>query len=377
MAAFAYRLATEADEADLRRLLRESPMPGAISVTFEREPHYFRAAAIEGFHQTIVCRDSQTDALLGMGSRSVRPVYLNGTVQLVGYMSQLRLSPHHGWGMSAARAVTQGFEFIHTLHADGRAPFYLMSVIADNSPARRLLESGLPAIPRLQPYALWHTYVVYLGQAKRPAPLPAGLRLEPGDTSYVPGILDCLQRNGAGCQFAPYWCSETLFNPDCTPDLRPEDFLLALKGKRVVGCIAAWDQSRFKQSVVHAYAGLIGRWPLARVALNRLAPLGWWPKLPAPDTPWRNCYASHLAVDDADPAVFTALVRAFYRRARDQGFSYFILGLAEADPLSQMVRRGYRHITYPSQIYLVGWEDSWEAISRVDRRPPGLEVAVL
>ncbi len=377
MAAFAYRLATEADEADLRRLLRESPMPGAIAVTFEREPHYFRAAVVEGFHQTIVCRDSQTGALLGMGSRSVRPVYLNGTVQPVGYMSQLRTSPHHEWGMDSARAVAQGFRFFHTLHADRRAPFYLMSVIADNRPARRLLESGLPDLPRLQPYALWHTYVIYLGEAKRPAPLPADLRLEPGDTTHIPAMLDCLQRNGVGRQFAPYWAAETLFHRDCTPDLRPEDFLLALRGQRVVGCIAAWDQSQFKQSVVRAYTGPIGRWPLARLALNRLAPLGWWPSLPAPDTPWRYCYASHLAVDKSDPAIFAVLVRALYRRARDRGYNYFILGLEEADPLSQMVRRDYGHITYPSQIYLVGWEDSWEAIAHVDRRPPGLEVAVL
>ena len=374
MAAFAYRLATETDEADLRRLLRESPMPGAIAVTFEREPHYFRAAAVEGFHQTIVCRDSQTGALLGMGSRSVRPVYLNGTVQPVGYMSQLRASPHHPWGLGLARAVAQGFTFFHTLHADRRAPFYLMSVIADNRPAQRLLESGLSGLPRLQPYALWHTYVVYLGQAKRPAPLPPGLRLERGDIARTPAILECLQRSGAGRQFAPYWSAETLFNPDHTPDLRPEDFLLALRGQRVVGCVAAWDQSRFKQSVVRAYSGPIGRW---RAWINRLAPLGGWPCLPAPDTPWRYCYASHLAVDDADPEVFAALVRALYCRARDQGYNYFILGLAEADPLSRMVRRGYRHVTYPSQIYLVGWEDSWEAISQVDRRPPGLEVAVL
>ena len=35
------RLATPADEAFLRRLLRDNPMPGSISLTYEREPDYF------------------------------------------------------------------------------------------------------------------------------------------------------------------------------------------------------------------------------------------------------------------------------------------------------------------------------------------------
>ena len=217
MASVTFSLATEADEADLRRLLRQSPMPGTIAVTFEREPHYFRGAAIEGFHQAIACRDQETGALIGMGSRSVRPVYLNGTVQPVGYMSQLRTSQQHPWGMGRGRVVARAFQFFHTLHADARTPFYLMSVIADNRPAQRLLTSGLPGLPHLQPYIRWHTYIIYLGQARRPSPLPVGLRLERGDAAQVSAILDCLQRNGAPRQFAPFWRPRRFSIPTVRP----------------------------------------------------------------------------------------------------------------------------------------------------------------
>ena len=41
MSRISVELATSADDADLRRMLRENPMPGAISVSFEREPNYF------------------------------------------------------------------------------------------------------------------------------------------------------------------------------------------------------------------------------------------------------------------------------------------------------------------------------------------------
>src|SRR5882757_5465832 len=43
-AATRFAVATEADESAIRRLLRENPMHGDVSVAFEREPNYFRGA---------------------------------------------------------------------------------------------------------------------------------------------------------------------------------------------------------------------------------------------------------------------------------------------------------------------------------------------
>jgi len=370
-----FALATQTDDAELRRLLRENPVSGAISLTFEREPCYFRAAAVEGpFHQTIIGREAETGEIVGMGSRSVRPVYLNGAVQSVGYMSHLRANLKRPWGLSLARNLAQGFEFCHRLHADGRAPFYLMSVIADNQPARRLLSSGLPGMPRPHEYARLYTYAVAPARRKRPLPLPVGLRLARGNAGYIDAIVDCLQRNGARRQFFPYWTTDTLCSPDQTPGLAPEDFFLALDGERVVGCLALWDQDCIKQTVVRGYAGAIARW---RWLINIAARWGGWPILPPPPTPLRYCCASHLACDDDDPAIFAALLRAFYNAVAERGYDYFMLGLSSADPLRAVVIRTYRYITYTSQLYLVAWEDGLEAVSQVDARTPGPELALL
>ena len=52
------RVATSIDDPDLRRLLRENPMRGEISVSLEREPDVFLAGSTEGErHHTIVARD--------------------------------------------------------------------------------------------------------------------------------------------------------------------------------------------------------------------------------------------------------------------------------------------------------------------------------
>ncbi len=374
MPSILFDLATEADDVALRQLLRDNPMPGSISVTFEREPSYFIASAVEGdFHQTIVGRETGSGQVVGMGSRSVRPTYVNGVVQPVGYMSQLRATASYGWGLQLARAIAKGFEFSHTLHADGRAPFYLMSVIADNRPARRLLASGLAGLPRLREYARLYTYAVYTSRRQRPLPLPRGLRLGRGRAHHLNGIVDCLQRNGERHQFTPHWTAETLFHPDSTPGLCPENFLLAIAGDHVVGCLAEWDQSSFKQTIVRGYSSTLGQW---RLWINLAARIAGWPPLPDTGSPIRHCFASHLAVDDDDRAVFAALLRAVYNDAVERGFNYLMLGLAETHPL-RPVAESYRHILYPSQLYLVAWEDGWNKIDKVDGRVPHPEIATL
>jgi hypothetical protein len=204
--------------------------------------------------------------------------------------------------------------------------------------------------------------------------MPDGLRLAQGSPIHINEIAECLQRNGARHQLAPCWTSETLFHPDHTPDLAPEDFFVALDRDRVVGCLAAWDQNRFKQSVVRGYSGTLSRW---RGLANVGARLAGWPVLPPPHTPFRHSYASHLAVDDDNPQVFAALLRALHNHLAAQGHSHFMIGLSKANPLLPIVTASYRHITYASQLYLVGWEDSLEAISRVNNQVPGPEIAVL
>jgi hypothetical protein len=356
----------------MRRLLRENPMPGQISLSFEREPDYFIGAGIEGpFHQTIIGRDQQRGEIVGMASRAVRQVYLNGRPQSVGYLSQFRLKPDY---RAMRRLLGGAFEFLRTLDQDGRTPFYLASIIADNNPARRLLTAGLPGWPCFQPYHPWHTLAITCRRQRNPLALPAGLRLIRGQAELQEGILDCLARNGSQQQFAPVWSRELLFNSRHTPDLKPEDFFLVIEGERVRGCLALWDQNRFKQTVVRGYSGLFKRW---RWAINLGARLWGWPHLPAPHSPFHFAFASHLAIDHDRVDLFGPLLRAVYNEAASRGYSYFMFGLNESHPAFSLVRTTYRYIDYRSQLYLVNWPDSPVPRPQLEARPPGVEIAVM
>lgn len=369
------RLATSADDPALRRLLRENPMPGSLSLTYEREPDYFIAACMEGtLSQTIVQVDNGTGGLLGMGARIIRPMYLNGEIQNVGYMSHLRADLHRPWGLSLARQLARAFKEFHRFHTDGRVPFYLMSIIADNASARRLLTSELPGLPHAREYTRMFTYVISPRNLRAEVPPPKGMRSQNGTVELIPEIIECLQRNGQRQQFFPSWRSTNLFTADQTPNLRPEDFLLVLNGSHVTGCLALWDQTPFKQTVVHGYHGGMMRW---RPVINLLSRFVDVPYLPPIGTSIQYCFASHLAVDRDDPNVFAVLLRAAYNAAHQRGCNYFMLGMSGDNPLRRVLVKNYLHITYPSQIYLMGWDDGLEAIKQVDNRVPGLEIAVL
>jgi hypothetical protein len=372
MSKITLHLANPSDDPELRELLRENPIPGKISVSFEREPNYFIGAKLGCVsNQTIIARDRKGGEIIAMGSRSMRNVYLNGTVQLVGYLGELRISQPY---RVMRRALTKAYTFIHQLHQDRQVPFYITSIIEDNLPARRLFSRGLPGLPRYQEYARMHTLAIYSRRRRRELPLPDGLQLVRGSSKHKDEIIACLQRNGPRYQFAPYWDRNSLFNLQTTPDLAPEDFTLVLDNEKVLGCLALWDQSRYKQTVVRSYAKPLARW---RGLVNVGGRLMGWPVLPSPYEPFHFSYASHLAVDDDNPEIFAPILRALYNHAANQGNSYFMIGLSEASPFLPLVTTSYQHIEYPSQLYLVAWDDGIEHISQVDDRVPGMEIAIL
>ncbi len=365
-----FELATQADDSDLRRLLRESSFPGSISLSFEREPNYFDASVLEGpFHQTIVARERNSGEVIAFANRSVRPVFVNGEVRNIGYLSQLRVKQAYRDGLYLARGLAAGFRKFRELDRDGRAPFYLLSIVEENEPAKRLLSSGLPGYPTVRPYTRMLTYAVYTVARKRASRLPGKLEIIQGSDTTACAIVEFLNRCNERRQFAPFWTTETLFKAN----LSPADFFLALDSDRMVGCIARWDQTPFKQTVVRGYSDVLG---LFRKLLNLGVSLGFWPYLPPPGTPLRHAFACHLAIEGNSPGILKVLLRAVYNASSMRGDAYFVIGIPESSLYRQYLRP-FRPIKYTSIIYLAGFGPGYEGLDTLDGRDPGLEIAIL
>lgn len=355
-----FSLATEADDAGIRRLLRENPMAGRISLSLEREPDYFAEARHSGdAHQTIVARNGCR--VVCVGTCSFRQRFVNGTPCRVGYLGGLRLDARLG---GRSDILLRGYRYFHELQHANPADFYFTSIAADNHRARQFLERNLTGMPR---YEHVDDFVTTL------LPVPRSGRVETFEMS-APGVgesLAVLLEHNSRYQFAPHWTAEEL-QAQCQLGLRPGDFRAVRDRGKPIDCAALWDQRSFKQTVIRGYAAPLA-W--ARPWINFAARLLRRPGLPAVGAVLAHAAVSHLAVPADQPEKLADLVRSLFPIARSKGIEWLTLGFAAADPRRAALRNRFAAREYHSRLYHVRWPDlPGEA---PDGRLPFPEVALL
>jgi len=366
-----FRPANRGDDRELRRLLRDNPVPGSFSLAMEREPDFFVGAGIEGdVSQTVVAQAEGDNGLCGLGSRAVRDAYVNGEMVRLGYFGQLRVDRV----ARGKRGILEGgFQALRELHDADDTPFYVTTIIEGAEAARRALTSGREGMPTYREHEVMCTLALPLRRFVR-TPQYSGFIVRRALLEDMDAVSACLQSSYARLQFAPSWTAADLLDPERTPGLSPADFVIATRGDRVIGCVATWDQSGFKQTVVHGYSGLLR---YARPLVNLSAPITGLPHLPAAGDPLPHAYLSHVAVEDNDCDVLRAVLARAFNDAVGRDWSYLTLAFAKRNPLLQTVKASFRHMEYRSVIYTVFWEDGREAVEYLDDRIPHLELAVL
>jgi len=195
---FALELATAADDLELRELLRRSPIPGQISVTFEREPSFFDSCRIRGdFFQVAVGRDRTTGKIIGLGTRSVASGFVNGQPLPLGYLADLRLEPQYRGGTLMARA----YRFLRQLHEDRRTRLYTTLVFSENHAALATIASGRAGLPQYHDIGMIHSPGINIRPVK--LPIDASCEIVRGSPELLTEIVECLNRNNSRRQFAP------------------------------------------------------------------------------------------------------------------------------------------------------------------------------
>lgn len=353
------------DEAVVRKLLRDTPMQGAVRLALLREPDANLASGIEGHkHDTILVKDSGSDQVLGIGNRSVRPLYVDGQARSVGYLGLLRVNS----GRAGIRRLAAGFRGLEQTHSGNELAWDLTSIIEDNTAVVRLLERGLKGLPHYMPVAKLSTFIVSAtGKAAN-----AGHNVESASNEDLGEIVSCLQEYLSQYQFSPYWNEQDIRDERLCKNLSPDDFLVIRDGAKVASCLAIWDQKTFKQAVVQGYSGVTS---YLRPALNVLLYLLGKPRLPNAPGELNMAYISHLAVRDNDPSRFKDMVSAARNVAAKRGIEYLALGLTTVHPLHEVMRTAFPHYRYASNLYTVHWDRCPTDV--LHGRIPHVEVAVL
>ena len=238
-----FSIASEKDDFDLKKCLRSIPMEGSISIAFETEPSYFNAITVQGKkQQVVICKDE--NQLVGFGTIAVKPVFLNGKIVEIGYLSGLRGYPQYRKGTFLARA----YKSLKKLIKENNLSFCLTTIIEDNLVARKILESGRAGLPNYNFFGNFSTFLI----KPRKKIQGNGLEIVKGNKRPLEEIIEFMNTNGSKKQFYPY-IEEKDFGSDYLRGLSQENFYVALNGSEIIGLVAKWDQESFKQTRVVGY----------------------------------------------------------------------------------------------------------------------------
>lgn len=354
-----FALATEPDDPEIRRLLRENPTPGQISLSLQREPDYFSDALVPGHaRRTLIAREN--GRVTCIGSCTVRQRFVNGRPRSVGYLGELRLDNAFAGRFDILR---RGYDFFRELESASPADFYFTSIAAHNVKARRFLERGLPGMPA---YEFLGEFVTVVLRTMR-----SGTRKVPLCSCAGHEIISRLNAFNRQYQFSPAWS---------VPELRALQ-LLGLGESVLMGSpeqpsasAALWDQRGFKQTLLRGYGPSLAT---LRPVLNLAARLLGQPNLPPPNTILANALLTLLLVSPEAPAPFLQLLAALRNRAFEQGLELLTLGFAGNDPRLAIVRSHFRRREYLTRLYLVRWPEFGGSVSALDTRILAPELALL
>jgi hypothetical protein len=350
------------DDEAIRALLRSTAMGDDMAVSMTREPDAFAADAIMGDRtHTTVLRDAAGE-VLGVGSRHVRERYVNGCLARVGYLGALRRDERVA---RRARLLPMCYDHLLQTHEHDEADFDLTSIVDDNTAAKRLLERGLPGMPKYTKYAPWLTLLIPTTRRAR--------AIDAARQDDMPQVAALLQSTYRNYQLSPRWRVEDLPPSPRTLGLSVDDMAVVRERHRIAGCAAVWDQRDMRQVVVSRYAPTINRW---RGLINIGASLTGQSGLPAPGSAMRLGYLSHWAVEPGNGAMLRDLIDACRLRAHMKGLHWLAMGISPDHPLLGTVCKAVRPRIYRSTLYLVHGPDTMP-LRVLDARLPHVEVATL
>lgn len=365
---YEFKLATMAEEGALRSILRQTSMPGKISLSFQREPDFFLAEhAGNSSSQVIVVQDAESNKIVGFGCRGLRRAYVDGETKTIGYLAGLRGLPEVRGGTLLARA----YKFIKELHGDGKVPYYVTTIFDDNVYAKTLLTSGRAGLPVYHPLGSLRTYLIPLYRRQRGIINHHVVKVAENNLQMA---VRCINSFNSQYQLSPnYSTDDFLGQTDLLPHLKPQNLYAYIRDSHITATLGVWDQTPFKQSVVAGYSKL---YSTVRPLLNVTAAMGFSAKLPRVGQSLPYLYAPFLSYSPGHGEDFLCLLCHILAEWSQKGFAYLLLGLHEKHPLASTLQKSSA-ITLSSTVYVVHWKDGLNDALPSQFNLPHLEIATL
>jgi GNAT acetyltransferase-like protein len=344
------RLATPADDALLRSILRSNGMPTWVDMAIEREPSFFAAKDLYGRDWAVIAEDN--DEVVGMYTASVLPVHVNGRLEQVGYLGGLRVNAAH---RRRIRYLREGYASIEPLAPTcGTVAWWFTVVAAENHSARRLFEAGIKGLPA---YHLQGDYVTYA------LPTARGRRLglwRQADEADLNRMLELHNRQAACFHYSP------VLDRALVGRIGRDRFYLHEQDGAILALAALWDQRAFKQVVARRYRAPVGAFV---PCYNLYARLSRRIPLPRAGGALDQTFIAFLAIAEGAMPMAASLLQDLLSLCETPAAS---IGLHGGHALTDVLER-FKPIRYPAKVYAVSFDQK----PAVDLRPAQPEAALL
>jgi hypothetical protein len=370
--------ATAEHDELIRRLLRENPIPGEVSFSFEHEPSYLKVTHGLGDDRTILALEN--NKLLCMGRCITRHHYINGKSRRVGYLGELRLDSSVQGRFDILR---RGYKFFGELHKLNPLDFYFTSISEDNQRSIRFLERKLPGMPHYEFLTNLSTFLIPVPKSRLSLARISNrlkkrlashkLRAEQGKSSQTEQVMNFLNHFAKRHQLTSQWNHEDFLRLSSL-GLQMEDFQMIFAGPKLVACCALWDQRSFKQTVIRDYGK---KTRVVKPWFDLLSKAIGVPGLPAIGSALSFACLSPLAMEVVDKELFFSLVESCLLRAARRNLEFIVVSLPNNAPYQGLLAQKISVWEYKTRIYGVQWENHEIDPDRLDPRPFFPEVAFL
>ena len=379
------RQARPEDDEGRRALLAGVAMDADLSLSVRRAPTVDAMYALHATAWESWVVAGSNDGIEGMGSVLVRDGYIDGVAGKVGYLGDLRFSTRAEGRHLLDRAYGPILAGVQDRFG---CNYFLTAIISSNARARRALtvqtersaRRGRPRYTLLREFDIRSLHLVVpridvvpnavrdLLFRRRPV---AVRRAAATDIPAVAALLDeDARRRPLGY---PMPEAELRRRLATWPGLTIGSFHVAECDGAIVGCVAPWDASPVKQTVVAGYSGAMARVRLMHDAAARLLRR---PLLPKAEEPFCYQYLTHLAVPSGDVGVLRALLASAYASARRAGF-HFLSACAPVGDALDDAYRGYLATNLRAQLYVVTLPGTTVPDALFDAPMPGFEMALV
>jgi len=291
-----------------------------------------------------------------MGTFVVRDGYVNGNVERVAYVGDLRVS-----GSRDAHRQLSGLlnEAMNDL-ADRHGVRYAHGcIVRGNAIARAsLLRNRRGDRPRLEHLRGYHDVLVLGSKPRWGRPsfaVGSSFTVRPPFTvrratdADFPALRTFLDRQSRATTFGPVFTATELQRRfDTWPALGIASFYLAFdRAGELCGCAAPWDASSIKRIRIRLGSALLRAFARGANRLRRGSP-----PLPVDGEELPTSYLSHVHVRDRDPRVLDALLQRIVADFRRERRGFLSLCAFDDDPLNAALSR-YFTVRTPMDLYVL------------------------